>query len=90
MTGKTKTPVFVPVVTNTGDGFTVKPGKPLLRLTPRQFASCFGVTADAVYLWIADGTIAEEFIEKAGKRKFLIAAAAVAHCQKKFKALRSE
>lgn len=80
--------VLPPTIQATGDGYKVIPGKPVLRLTPAQFASQFNVDRDTVYRWIDDGTVDPQFVIAAGKRKLLIASQAVADCQTKFQAHR--
>ena len=69
-----------PVAMPQGDGsFVVKPGKPVSRLTPKQFAQAVGLHRNTVYEHIGTDAIPEAFVDYAGARKIQIAAEAVAH-----------
>jgi hypothetical protein len=79
------TPTFLPQ----GDGsLLVKPGRPVQKLTPEQFARQIGLSRDSVYRHIRE-TIPAEFIEYAGPRKILIDAAAVEFFREFWKKKRS-
>ena len=76
--------------TPNGDGsYTLKPGKPLLYVTPKQLADMFRVTRSSVYRWIEEGLIDQKHVKLAGFRKMLISAEAVPSLQKKFESKRS-
>jgi excisionase family DNA binding protein len=78
-----------PVIVPNGDGsYVVKPGKPVEKLTPAEFADQFRVNRDTVYRWIDDGTIDQKYVEPAGKRKLLIHAEAVPVCRASFRKAR--
>lgn len=71
-------------ITPQGAGaFLVSPGKPVFKLTVRDFARAIGVSRSSIYRRIDDGSIPVELIEAAGPRKLLIKSEAVDH----FKAL---
>lgn len=69
-----------PVSLPQGDGsFVVKPGKPVTRLSPKQFAVAVGLARNTVYEYIGTEAIPERFVDFAGARKIEIHAEAVAH-----------
>lgn len=78
---------FTPaVVIPQGDGSVlVKPGKPIQRLTPKEFAATVGLDVDTIYKYMGSDALPERFIEFAGRRKKYIQAAAVAHFQEHWK-----
>jgi len=79
------TTVFTPpVVTPTGDGYTVKPGRPIVRLSAQQVGLRFGVSRETIYRWRAEGAIPEQFVTRAGKRKLLFAAELIPHLEAAF------
>ncbi len=81
-------PVFIPpVVERRGDEFIVKAGRPLVEMSATQLGSVFDVDADTVYLWRQDGTIPEQFVRRAGKRKLKFSAEVITHLQTLFKKL---
>ena len=68
------------VVIPQGDGsVVVKPGRPIQRLTPEEFARRVGLDRDTIYRYRGSKALPEEFIEFAGVRKITIDAAAVEH-----------
>ncbi|MDE2099075.1 MAG: helix-turn-helix domain-containing protein [Patescibacteria group bacterium] len=80
--------VFCPaVISANGDGYTIKPGRPLLKLTAAQLGAQFGVDRETIYRWRQEGIIPDDLVERAGKRRFLFSAAAVDHLKTYFKAL---
>ncbi len=82
---RTSTVFCPPVVVPHGDGsLTVKPGRPVTRLTALQLASHFGVDRDTIYRWRQEGIIPEDMVSFAGKRKLLFAAEVVAHLEQSF------
>lgn len=67
-----------PSVLPVGDGgYIIKPGRPIARLTTAQAAAQIGVSASSIRRYIAEGLIPHDFVECAGKRKFLINSAAI-------------
>jgi hypothetical protein len=78
-------------VQSNGDGtFTIKAGKPVLKLTPAQFAAEVGLSRDSVYRRIEDGSIPPEHVEYAGPRKIVIHSPALDHFREHWKNLRAE
>ena len=81
--------VFCPaVISANGDGYTIKPGRPLLTLTSGQLAAQFAVDRQTIYRWRQEGLIPEEFVQLAGKRKLLFRADIVPRLQAHFQAAR--
>lgn len=75
-------PIFgLPTVVPQGDGsMVVRPGKPVLWLTPAQFAAQVGLSADTVRRYIHSGTvIPSHLVECIGLRKYRISSEAVGH-----------
>ena len=67
-----------PVRIPQGEGsFLIKPGKPLTRLTLKQFAAEIGVNDESVRRYIHAGIVPANLVERAGHRKYLISAAAI-------------
>jgi len=61
------------LVIDQGDGtFLVRPGKPVLKLTPEEFGREVGLSRNAIYSRIQDGSIPQESVEYAGPRKLYI------------------
>lgn len=73
--------LFTPtVVIPQGDGSVlVKPGKPIQRLTPAEFARRVGLGRNSIYRHIGSESIPEHFVEYVGERKMTIDAACVEH-----------
>jgi hypothetical protein len=83
--------VFPTQIAALGDGaFSVKAGRPISRLTPRQLALQLGVDRDSIYRWRQEGIIPEDLVEFAGKRRLLFAAAAVDYLKRFFAARAAE
>ncbi|HWX18751.1 MAG TPA: helix-turn-helix domain-containing protein [Candidatus Binatia bacterium] len=82
--------LFPAVVAANGDGFTVRPGKPVLKLSPAQLATQFAVERHTIYRWRAEGLIPEAFVTFGGKRKLRFDAAVVAHLEAHFKTLHGD
>ena len=82
--------VFYPaVVTPNGDGsMTVKPGRPITKMSPVELANHFGVNRDTIYHWRQEGIIPPEMVIFAGKRKLKFLAGAVPHLEAHFRKLR--
>lgn len=79
-----------PVLIPQGDGsFIVRPGRPMIELSPREFGQQFDVDRDSIYRWIQEGLIPEAFVSFKGKRKLKIDAAAVPVVKEKLRILRS-
>ena len=63
-----------------GDGSViVKPGRPVDRITPLEFAKRVGLSRNSVYRYIGSDALPERFVIFAGRHKILIQAEAVAH-----------
>lgn len=72
-----------------GDGSVVlKPGKPVLWLTPKQFGEQVGLGPDAIYRKIGTEALPESFVEYAGPRKIRIRADALEHFREHYQTLR--
>jgi hypothetical protein len=72
-----------------GDGsYVVTQGKPVARLTIKQFATEVGLERDTIYGYLGTEAIPAEFVDYSGKRKILISAAAVEHWKEHWKNLR--
>jgi hypothetical protein len=72
-----------------GDGtYVVTQGKPVARLTIKQFATEVGLERDTIYGYLGTEAIPAEFVDYAGQRKILISAAAVDHWREYWKNLR--
>jgi len=78
-----------PTVIPQGDGSVkVLPGKPVQWLTSKQVATHFGLSQSTIYRCIEDGTLPPEMVQKPGKRKLRINAAALAHLETTWRARR--
>lgn len=63
-----------------GDGSVlVKPGRPVGKLTPKQFGREVGLSADTIYRRVGHDCLPERFVEYVGERKILILADALEH-----------
>lgn len=79
-----------PVLTRLPDGsVNVRPGRPLDRLTPRQFAAAVGVDVKTVYDYIDREEIPARFISSRGPKMYSIESTAVLYCQYKWDALKA-
>jgi hypothetical protein len=58
-----------PIVVAAGDGYLIKPGKPLVKIDATQLAAHFGVDPQTVYRWRQEGLIPDSAVQRAGKRK---------------------
>ena len=78
-----------PVVTSNGDGsMCVKPGRPIIRLTPTQLGAHFGVNRDTIYRWRQEGIIPADQVTFAGRRKLLFACQLIPVLEAKFRSIR--
>ncbi|HEV2207332.1 MAG TPA: hypothetical protein VG167_01040 [Verrucomicrobiae bacterium] len=75
-----------PIITANGDGFTVKPGRPVVKLSAAQVAAHFTVDRETVYRWRQEGLIPESLVHRAGLRKLSFDAAVIPHLEARFKA----
>ena len=73
--------VHVPTqIVTVGPGeFALRKGKPLTRLTPKQFGEEVGLNQDTIYKSLGTESLPEEFIEYAGKRLIYILPDALPH-----------
>jgi hypothetical protein len=75
-----------PTIVPNGDGYIVKPGKPLLKLGAGQVAAHFGVDRQSVYRWRQEGLIPDEMVHRGGKRKLMFVSGVIAHLEAWFRA----
>lgn len=79
-----------PVVVPHGDGsVTVRPGRPMFWLSPKEFGQQLGRDRNTIYQWIQQGIIEERFVEYSGRRHIRISAEAVPVLKQLFKDLRT-
>ncbi len=68
----------LPVIMPQGDGsVVVRPGKPVLWMTPGQFAQAVGLSRDSIYRYIGTAALPDDQVQYCGRRKLRIASAAV-------------
>ena len=68
--------IFVPQGDNT---FLVKPGKPVSRISVRQFAQAVGIARTTAYQYLGTESVPERFLHAAGPRLLKIDSAAIEH-----------
>lgn len=59
-----------------GDGtFSLVPGKPLSKLTPKQFGKAVGLNEDTICKYLGKPALPDSLVERSGSRIFILAAA---------------
>lgn len=71
-----------------GGAVLIRPGRPIQRLSPKEFAAQVGLSRSSVYRYIGSDALPERFVVFAGRQKLLIAAEAVPHFLEYFAAHR--
>lgn len=73
------------VVPQGGGAVLIRPGRPIERLTPAEFAAEVGLSRNSVYRYVGTDALPDSMVIMAGARKILICAAAVTHFLEHFR-----
>lgn len=71
-----------------GGDVLLRPGRPQERLTVAELAAKLGVSVYTIYRYISEGYIPDQYVSYCGKRRILVAAAALDHVLEKSRRLR--